>query len=249
MVKIILQLFGGGKGSKTVYQEASVPEASPEEKALLQQQYDYIQKTMPVSENLLNMANGALNGQQVNPDPNWQTLYNNAQGQTAQNQGLMQNLQNGQLPSAYSANRQQVLNNELQGTVGNAITGLADRGILNSTTTTGALNNISQNAANSLASQYNQDLSSQSQLLNQSQQMAMDPITTAATAQEASINVPMQYLAMATGQDAPTQNLLTNLSNNRYSMASPAQTIVQQGNGGLLGGLASGVGSYFGARK
>ena len=76
-----------------------------------------------------------------------------------------------------------------------------------------------------------------------------DPITTAATAQEASINVPMQYLAMATGQNAPTQNLLTNLSNNRYSMASPAQTIVQQGNGGLLGGLASGVGSYFGARK
>lgn len=53
----------------------------------------------------------------------------------------------------------------MQGTVGNAITGLADRGILNSTTTTGALNNISQNAANSLASQYNQDLSSQSQLL------------------------------------------------------------------------------------
>ena len=32
MIKIILQLFGGGKGSKTTYQEASVPEASPEEK-------------------------------------------------------------------------------------------------------------------------------------------------------------------------------------------------------------------------
>lgn len=249
MIKIKLQLFGGGKGSKTTYQAASVPEASAEEKALLQQQYDYTQQAMPISKDLLGMASSALTGQQVSPDPNWQTLYNNAQEQTAQNQGLMGNLQNGVLPSQYSQNRQQVLNNELKGTIGNAITGLADRGILNSTTTTGALNEISQNAANTLASQYNQDLSSQSQLLNQSQQMAMDPITTAATAQEASINVPLQYLAMATGQDAPTQSLLTNLSNNRYSMASPAQTIVTQGNGGLLSGLASGVGSYFWARK
>lgn len=30
-------------------------------------------------------------------------------------------------------------------------------------------------------------------------------------------------------------------------MASPAQTIVQQGNGGVLGGLMSGVGVYYGA--
>ena len=249
MIKIKLQLFGGGKGSKTTYQAASVPEASPEEKALLQQQYDYTQKTMPVSENLLNMASGALNSQQVTPDPNWQTLYNNAQAQTTANQGLISNLQNGVLPSQYATNRQAALNADLQGTMGDAITSLGSRGILNSTTTNNALNGIGQNAANTLASQYSQDLASQSQLLNQSQQMAMDPIQTAATAQEASINVPMQYLAMATGQDAPTQSLLTNLSNNRYTMASPAQTIVQQGNGGVLGGLMSGVGSYFGARK
>lgn len=65
------------------------------------------------------------------------------------------------------------------------------------------------------------------------------------TAQEAAINTPMKYLAMATGQNAPTQGLLSQLSQQRYSVATPGQTIVRQGNGGFFGGLMSGLGSYL----
>ena len=90
-----------------------------------------------------------------------------------------------------------------------------------------------------------QGISTLSQLANQSQQMATDPIKTAATAQEAATNTPMKYLAMATGQNAPTQGLLSQLSQQRYSVASPAQTVVRQGSGGFFGGLMSGLGSYF----
>lgn len=90
-----------------------------------------------------------------------------------------------------------------------------------------------------------QGISTLSQLANQSQQMATDPIKTAATAQEAATNTPMKYLAMATGQNAPTQGLLSQLSQQRYSVATPGQTIVRQGSGGFFGGLMSGLGSYF----
>lgn len=215
------------------------------------------------------------------------------------NNTAMQGLLNGVLPSSYAENRQKALQADLMNTVGNTLSGLASRGIINSSQADSAFNDISRNASNTLAAQYGNDMqtaaglagqaynsqlagingkagllgdmfknqlsgygqqadlantnfnnrqqgiSTLSQLANQSQQMATDPIKTAATAQEAATNTPMKYLAMATGQNAPTQGLLSQLSQQRYSVASPAQTVVRQGSGGFFGGLMSGLGSYF----
>lgn len=353
MLQFDLQLFGGGKGTKVTYQPAQIPQQSAEEKALQREQLKWAQTTQPVAQNLLNMANQALSSQQVTPNPNWQTLYDRAQNQTAANnqlvQGLipqvnantdanaaannrfsgllgnaiqsmtqgnkelaseyntamqnnstaMQGLLNGVLPSSYAENRQKALQADLTNTVGNTLSGLASRGIINSSQADSAFNDISRNASNTLATQYGNDMqtaaglagqaynsqlagingkagllgdmfrnqlsgygqqadlantnfnnrqqgiSTLSQLANQSQQMATDPIKTAATAQEAAINTPMKYLAMATGQNAPTQGLLSQLSQQRYSVATPGQTIVRQGSGGFFGGLMSGLGSYL----
>lgn len=424
MLLFDLQLFGK-KGTKITTTPAQVPQMSDEEKGLLGEQLKWAQTTQPVAQNLLNMANQALSSQQVTPNPNWQTLYDRAQNQTAANnrmvqglipqvnanmtgnaasndkysglmgnainsmakgntglnneyigamknngstmQGLlnsvqpsvsamaqgnkelaseyntamqnnntvMQGLLNGVLPSSYSENRQKALQSDLTNTVGNTLSGLASRGIINSSQADSAFNDISRNASNTLAAQYGNDmqtaaglagqtfnnqlagingkagligdtfrnqlagtsekaniagqqynsqlsglnsragllgdmfrnqlsgygqqsdlgntnfnnrmqgLSTLSQLANQAQQFAMDPIKTAATAQEASINTPMKYLAMATGQNAPTQGLLSQLSQQRYSVATPGQTIVRQGSGGFFGGLMSGLGSYL----
>lgn len=353
MLQFDLQLFGGSKGPKVTYQAAQVPQQSAAEKALQEEQLKWAQTTQPVAQNLLNMANQALSSQQVTPNPNWQTLYDRAQNQTAANnqlvQGLipqvnantdanaaannrfsgllgnaiqsmtqgnkelaseyntamqnnntaMQGLLNGVLPSSYAENRQKALQADLTNTVGNTLSGLASRGIINSSQADSAFNDISRNASNTLAAQYGNDMqtaaglagqaynsqlagingkagllgdmfrnqlsgygqqadlantnfnnrqqgiSTLSQLANQSQQMATDPIKTAATAQEAATNTPMKYLAMATGQNAPTQGLLSQLSQQRYSVASPAQTVVRQGSGGFFGGLMSGLGSYL----
>lgn len=352
MLLFDLQLFGK-KGTKITTTPAQVPQMSDEEKGLLGEQLKWAQTTQPVAQNLLNMANQALSSQQVTPNPNWQTLYDRAQNQTAANnqlvQGLipqvnantdanaaannrfsgllgnaiqsmtqgnkelaseyntamqnnstaMQGLLNGVLPSSYAENRQKALQADLTNTVGNTLSGLASRGIINSSQADSAFNDISRNASNTLAAQYGNDMqtaaglagqaynsqlagingkagllgdmfrnqlsgygqqadlantnfnnrqqgiSTLSQLANQSQQMTTDPIKTAATAQEASINTPMKYLAMATGQNAPTQGLLSQLSQQRYSVATPGQTIVRQGSGGFFGGLMSGLGSYL----
>lgn len=424
MLLFDLQLFGK-KGTKITTTPAQVPQMSDEEKGLLGEQLKWAQTTQPVAQNLLNMANQALSSQQVTPNPNWQTLYDRAQNQTAANnrmvhglipqvnanmtgnaasndkysglignainsivkgntglnteyigamknngstmQGLlnsvqpsvsamaqgnkelaseynaamqnnntaMQGLLNGVLPSSYAENRQKALQADLTNTVGNTLSGLASRGIINSSQADSAFNDISRNASNTLAAQYGNDMqtaaglagqaynnrlagingkaglisdtfrnqlagtsekaniagqqyngqlsglnsragllgdmfrnqlsgygqqadigntnfnnqqqgaSTLSQLANQAQQFAMDPIKTAATAQEAATNTPMKYLAMATGQNAPTQGLLSQLSQQRYSVASPAQTVVRQGGGGFFGGLMSGLGSYL----
>lgn len=353
MVTFDLQLFGGGKGGGVSYTKAQVPEATPEERALQAQQVEWAKKTQPSAELLLNMGTKALKEQQVNPNPNWQGLYNAAQQATGENVNLVNGLTpqvqqaasdvgksnsalgsmmgqavntmaqgnkelegrynsamasnterrgsllQGQLPSQYADARRQALQNDLNGTVGNTLSGLASRGIINSSQADSAFNSISRNASDTLARNYTSDMntaaglagqafnsdlsgingiaglrgdtyrnqmqgygqqadlnqnnfanrlqgvSSLSQLANQRQQFAMSPIETAATAQEAAINVPMKYFAMATGQNAPTSDLLRQMSSQRYSVATPAQAVVEQGGGGFFGGLMSGLGSYF----
>lgn len=88
-------------------------------------------------------------------------------GALLQNQNAMNQITQGQLPEAYANARRQALNNDLQATVGNAVSGLASRGIVNSSITDDALNNISKNASNTLANQYSQDLGQAAALNNQ----------------------------------------------------------------------------------
>jgi hypothetical protein len=85
-------------------------------------------------------------------------LANEYNGALLQNQNAMDSITNGQLPTGYADARRQALNNDLQATVGNAVSSLASRGIVNSSITDNALNDISKNAANTLASQYSNDL-------------------------------------------------------------------------------------------
>lgn len=85
-------------------------------------------------------------------------LANEYTGALLQNQNAMNAITSGELPSAYQAARQKALNNDLESTLGNALSGLASRGIINSSQADSALNNISKNASNTLAAQYAQDL-------------------------------------------------------------------------------------------
>ena len=85
-------------------------------------------------------------------------LANEYNGALLKNQNAMDSITNGQLPAAYSEARRQALNNDLQATVGNAVSGLASRGIVNSSITDSTLNDISKNASNTLAAQYSNDL-------------------------------------------------------------------------------------------
>lgn len=85
-------------------------------------------------------------------------LANEYNGALLKNQNAMDSITNGQLPTAYADARRQALNNDLQATVGNAVSGLASRGIVNSSITDSTLNDISKNASNTLAAQYSNDL-------------------------------------------------------------------------------------------
>lgn len=219
MFKFDLQIFGGGgKKSKVSSIDAKVPEATADEKQLLQGQMNWINKTNQSANTLQGMGDKALNNVIT---PEYRQMYNaylgtnkgnqnaigalqnqvatagarnltdntryanqlgasvdamnNGANQLAseyngallKNQNAMDSITNGQLPAAYSEARRQALNNDLQATVGNAVSGLASRGIVNSSITDNALNDISKNASNTLAAQYANDLNQAAALNSQ----------------------------------------------------------------------------------
>lgn len=219
MFKFDLQIFGGGgKKSKVSSIDAKVPEATADEKQLLQGQMNWINKTNQSANTLQGMGDRALNNVIT---PEYRQMYNaylgtnkgnqnaigalqnqvatagarnltdntryanqlgasvdamnNGAGQLAneyngallKNQNAMDSITNGQLPTAYADARRQALNNDLQATVGNAVSGLASRGIVNSSITDNALNDISKNASNTLAAQYANDLNQAAALNSQ----------------------------------------------------------------------------------
>ena len=96
-----LQLFGGGgKKSKVSHTEAHLPEASIEEKGLLQNQLNWINGANASANRLQGMGDGALNNAVT---PNYQDMYNNYLAANNGNQNALAALQN-QVSSAGTRN-------------------------------------------------------------------------------------------------------------------------------------------------
>ena len=68
--------------------------------------------------------------------------------------GTLGALANGRLPQAYQANMENSIRSTLQNTMGKSLASLGNRGVLNSSVTTGAMNDIQRNAADEVARQY-----------------------------------------------------------------------------------------------
>lgn len=203
-----LQRFGGGgKGSSSQTTTRNIPKQSAQEASLQTGLFNYGQTGLNNANSVQNMANNAING------IDWNSLVSGSNA-----------LLSGNLPSSFATARQNALNADLQGTVGNAISNLGSRGILNSSVTNSALNNISQNASDTLAKNYTSDLGTYSGLLNNAS------------------SVPSQLTNLSNNMYAPASGLFSTLYNGR--MGSGGTTTTTSGGSGLFGtlGTIAGIG-------
>ena len=68
--------------------------------------------------------------------------------------GMLESLANGVIPTAYQKNMEGSIRSVLQNTMGKTVADLGNRGVLNSSVTTGAINDIERNASDAVARQY-----------------------------------------------------------------------------------------------
>lgn len=230
------------KGGSTQTTKRNIPKQSAQEASLQTGLFNYGTTGLNNATNYQNQANTALGN---TLDLNWDNLYG---GYTDTMNGVnsgYNSLLSGNLPTAYSDARKATLNNDLTSTFGNAINSLGNRGVLNSSVTNSAFNNIGQNAANSLNASYASDMSNYANILNGTANNASSQLTNAAQAQQNSYYVPSQLLNYADSSLGAGQNLFNTLYNGRMNSGSTTTT-QSGGKGGLGGALGSAVGIGLG---
>ena len=236
-------------------------------------QADYAKAIAPnslwLNDTARNILQNSIGAVQVNFDK----LNNQAQQLISQNQQNMAKLapsnttaankanatlgqlQQGVLPSAYQTNMQNAIRSTLQNTMGTQLNSLGNRGVLNSSVTTSAMNDISKNAADTVAQQYQNNIQTVGGLANRQMANTMNansananiygnlinsatqPITTAAAAQEAAQKPALNLWNASLGLNGSTTSALAAAA----GKGTTTSTSHQSGGGGLLSGLMGGI--------
>ena len=241
-----LQIFKGKGSSSTTYT------ASPEERELIAQQLKYQQAFYPNVLNLNDTAKKLLDGSYGTVQADYNQMNKDAQQQIANAQQSIGNLQQGILPDSYKQNMTDSIKSGVQNTLGSTLNSLGNSGVLNSSVTGSALNDIDKNVANTMAQQYQNNIATQSQLANQQLGGATAGITASAGAQEAAQQPALNLWNASLGLQQSGNNVLGNIAGKYGTTVSSQQG---GGLGNFLGGVSSGIAgndgfwNYLGGKK
>lgn len=207
---------------------------------------DYSEAIAPNALWLNGVARGLLQDSLGTIQVDYNQLLSNANQQTAAAQQGVANLTQGILPSAYQQNMENAIRSGVNNTMGSTLSGLGARGILNSSVTNTALNDISKNAADTMAQQYQSNIDKLNGLYGQQASLAGQNITTSAAAQQAAqqpaLNLWNSSLGLNSGGTLGALNAMK-------GTGTTTSTTSQSGGGGVLGslfnaGLGMATGSY-----
>ena len=162
MFKFDLQLFGGG-GGKGGGGGSSSSSYEPSEQEL--QIMNYMAKNAEQAQTGMDSLLGQFNtGVQSDTFKN---LLSNSLNQIQSGQNLTSQLTQGQLPTAYTDNMTNAIKTGVNNTVGSVINSLGNRGVLNSSVTNKAMNDIEKNVSDTMAQQYSNNIGQLAGLANQ----------------------------------------------------------------------------------
>lgn len=208
--------------------------------------------------NLNNTAQNQINGGQVGLN---QLLQSNGSALEKTNTTLS-NLQNGQLPSEYLNNMSNAIKTGVDNTVGSNLNYLAQRGVINSSVTNKAFNDIEGNVSNAMAQNYLNNINTVSGLANSQLNNTLSTnndnaniynnkinsatagTTAAAVAQEAAQQPALNLWNASLGLNSSTTGALAAAAGKGTSTSTQRTS---GGNSGLLSGLMQGIGAYYGA--
>lgn len=233
MFELILQLHKKGGSSTTV--QSYQPTA--EERKLMGLSADYAEYVMPNAQKLndsaANMFFESLGDTQVD----YKTLLEQTQQQTQAAQQGVADLTQGKLPDGYVQNMTDAISSGVENTMGNALNSLAGRGVLSSSVTTQAMNDISKNVSDTMAQQYLNNISTLNGLYGQQATLAGQNIANSAAAQEAAQTPAMNAWNMSLGLGSATNSALAAVG----GRGTTTSTVQNSGGSGLFGGILTGL--------
>ena len=219
-----------GKKGGSSYHERPLSE---EEKALLRQQQIYLASIQPSIDKLVARGTSLLDDV-VNP--NWSSIYSQTINDVDELRKEQAELATGKLPEAYSNAKKDYFNRIYENTMGQQLSAMAKKGIVDSSRFNSTTNDMQKNMAAQMSKDYSNDISTQKGLLDQKYQFALSPLEIAHKANTYSFANPQQYLQLAQGQNRSNTEALQATS----QMNNGRGYVTQEGSG-FFGGLMSGI--------
>lgn len=229
--------FKGG-GSTTVNNTTTYT-PSAYELQLQKAQADYANAIAPNSLWLNDTARNILQDSIGAVQVDFNGLNDTAQKQIANAQAGYSQLANGELPTAYTDNMARAIQSGVQNTYGNLLNKSAQAGVLNSSVTNRALNDISQNVSDTMAKSYNNNISQLGNIYGQQINSAVQPITTAASSQEAAQQPALNLWNASLGLNGANTSALAAAAGKGTTTSTNTQT--SSGGGGFFSGLLGGL--------
>ena len=225
----------GKKGGNTTVQSY---QPTAQEIRLQKQAADYAEAVAPNALWLNNVAQGLLKDSLGTVQVDYNQLLANANNQIGSAQQGVSNLAQGIIPAEYQKNMEASIASGVNNTMGQTLNSLGSRGILNSSVTNTAMNDISKNAADQMAQQYQNNIGVLNGLYGQQASLAGNQISTSAAAQEAAqqpaLNLWNASLGLNSGGTLGALNAVG---------GQGTTTSTTSGGGSFLGGLFNGAAS------
>lgn len=229
MWNLILQLHKGG--SSTTVNNSYTPTAEEVEMTALNN--DFVKYIMPNAKDLNDSAANLYFDSLADTQVDYQALLDAAQAASNKAQAGFENLTNGVIPTSYQQNMENAIQSGVQNTMGNALNSLANRGVLNSSVTNTAMNDISKNVSDTMAQGYMGNIEALSNLYGNQLGAAGTGIANAAAGQEAAFAPAGNAWNMSIGLGSTGTGALSAIA----GKGSSSQTTTQSGGGGWLSGL------------
>lgn len=232
----------GKKGGSTTVQAYKPTE---QEIRLQKQAADYAEAVAPNALWLNNVAKGLLKDSLGTIQVDYNNLLQNSTNQTNSALQGIADLTQGILPSAYQQNMEDSIRSGVENTMGQTLNNLGARGILNSSVTNTAMNDISKNVSDTMAQQYQNNISTLNGLLGQQASLAGQNISLSAAAQEAaqqpSLNLWNASLGLNSGGTLGALNAVSGQGTTTSTTSGGGSNWL----GGLFGGVANAMISCF----
>lgn len=222
----------GGSSSSTTYKP------SAEEKALMNEQLDYIKAIKPNALKLNDVAGNLLYDSLGDTKVDYNTLMNDALSQIQWGQQGLRGLAQGQIPTAYQDAMEASIKKGVQGSMGNLLQDMGSRGVVNSSVMDTGLKGISDSASDAMAQNWQNTVSQLANIYGQDIDAAGQPIATAAAAQEGAQQPALNLWNASLGLNGATTGALSAIGGKGTTTQKQSSS-----GGGLFGGILTGLAS------
>lgn len=238
-----LQLFGGGGKGGSSSSRSYTP--SPQQQQLIQYAVDNAGLVQPIISNLLTQVGtniGNADGFSFNNNAiDYENMYNKGASQVAQSQSNLSSLANGQLTDEQVSNMSDAIRSTLGNTMGSMVNSLGNRGVMNSSVTTKAMNDLSKNASNAVAQNYNQTISNLAGVNSSNINSAGAGLQLGSNAQQLALTPTDNLLKYANG-------LNSGFVTNALGALSGTGTSTQKDGGASFGDMLTSMALGFGSK-